>query len=326
MSETVLVTGGAGYVGTVLSPLLAQLGHEVRVLDTFWFGDHLPDHPNLTKIRGHIRDVALVENMLDGVDSVIHLACLSNDISCELDQDVTREINFDAGVALIQAAKGEGVRRFVYASTSSVYGIKSVEKVTEDLALEPSTLYSILKADLENVLFEAGSDDFTVVAVRSATVCGYSPRMRLDLLLNIMTASAVQRGVIRVDGGQQTRALIHVSDIIRFYASLLTAPHEKIQHEAFNVNYGNYRVIEVAEMVREVIPCEIRFGKQVDTRSYHLNSEKAERVLGFKATTSIRSAILEIADACRDGRIDIDNDIHYNIRWLKQHGIDMVKV
>ncbi|MBT5926637.1 MAG: NAD-dependent epimerase/dehydratase, partial [Verrucomicrobia bacterium] len=219
--KTVLVTGGAGYVGAVLVPKLLEAGYNVIVLDLFIYGEHVLDgsrkNPNLKTIKGDIRDQKLLKKIMPGCDVVIHLACISNDPSFELNPELGRSINLDAFRPLVEISKEAGVNRFIYASSSSVYGIKEESNVHEGMALEPLTDYSRFKADCEKILAEYESSEFTTVTIRPATVCGYSPRLRLDLTVNILTNHAVNNGLITVFGGEQRRPNIHIEDITDLY-------------------------------------------------------------------------------------------------------------
>jgi len=317
MAQRLLISGGGGFVGTVLTQRLLSLGHDVRVLDTFWFGDFIPAHERLTKVRGDMRDGALLDRVLDGVDTVVHLACLSNDPTSDLDADLTRAINYDACVDIVRRAKTSGVGRFIYASSASVYGVRDEADITEDMRLEPITLYSQYKAEIEQIVFNAGSDRFTTVAVRNSTVCGYSPRMRLDLIVSIFVMAAMKKGVITIEGGTQLRPLIHMGDLVDLYVGLLDADHAAIQQQAFNISGDNYRVADVARMVQARVPCELTFTSVTDPRSYHVNTDKARRVLGYTTTRSIESAVDEIKDAFARGLIQETDSRCYNIRHLK---------
>jgi len=317
MDKRILVIGGGGFVGTTLVPRLLSLGHEVSVLDTFWFGDFLQENERLTKVRGDMRDGALVDRMLAGAGTVIQLACLSNDPTSDLDAGLTKAINLDAVADTIHRAKAAGVRRFIYASSASVYGVREETNITEDMRLEPITLYSQYKADIEKVLFDAASDSFTTVAVRNSTVCGFSPRMRLDVILPIFVMHALKRGVISIEGGTQLRPLIHMEDLLDLYVLLLDAPHDAIQQQAFNISSDNYKVIDVARMVQSKLPCELTITSFTDPRSYHVNTEKARRVLGYSTKRSIESAIGEIKHGFESGAIDDNDSRSFNIRHMK---------
>ncbi|RPI17200.1 MAG: SDR family oxidoreductase [Ignavibacteriae bacterium] len=313
----ILVNGGGGYLGSVLVPKLLAQGYSVRVLDTFYFGNFLPfDAENLEIIKGDIRNEKTIVESLTGIDKVINLACLSNDPSSDIDPELTRDINYTANKNVIRIAHEIGVKRFIYASSSSVYGLKSEENVTEDLPVEPISLYSELKARVENYLLSIKDDNFTATAVRSATICGYSPRMRLDLLVNILTVSALANGRITIDGGDQVRANIHIGDISNFYMMLLDAEHSLIHNEAFNISDSNSTVIDMANKVQSLIKCKIEFSEKMDPRSYKLNDDKARRVLNFKNCYSIEKAILDIKRSFFEGRIRIDDVNCYNIKKL----------
>jgi len=226
--KSVLVTGGAGYVGSALVPVLLQAGYKVKVLDLYLYGEEVlaavRGNPNLEEIKGDIRDRGLLEKVVLGCDSVIHLACISNDPSFELDPELGKSINYDAFVDLVKVARDGGVKRFVYASSSSVYGIKEEADVTEDLSLKPLTDYSKYKALCEEVLLRERAPGFTVLVLRPSTVCGYSPRVRLDLTVNILTNHAINNGVIKVFGGEQMRPNIHMDDMVRVYQEALQWP------------------------------------------------------------------------------------------------------
>src|SRR5262245_37877477 len=281
--KTVLVTGGAGYVGAVLVPHLLQHGYRVRVLDLYLYGDDVlqsvGSHASLEQIKGDIRDRRLLERAIPGCDAVIHLACISNDPSFELNPDLGRSINYDAFFDLVAIAKDSGVSRFIYASSSSVYGVKAEEHVTENLPLEPLTDYSKYKALCEEVLLKAQRPGFTVVVLRPATVCGYSPRLRLDLTVNILTNYAVNSGRITVFGGAQKRPNIHINDMADVYVRMLETPDAQISGKIFNAGYENHTVSQLAEMIRNVVgrTTEIVTTPTNDNRSYHISSEKIRR-------------------------------------------------
>ena len=327
----VLVTGGAGYVGTVLVPKLLAAGHAVTVLDLFLFGDHLPlgspGGPPLIKLHGDIRDAALVQRAVTDQDAVIHLACISNDPSFELNPSLSRSINYECFEPLVRAARAAGVGRFVYASTASVYGVSEVENVTEDHPLVPLTDYNKYKGLCEPLLFRHQAPDFVCVTIRPATVCGYSPRLRLDLTVNILTAAAIARGAITVFGGAQKRPNIHIDDVTDLYVSLLEMPAEMIAGKTFNAGYQNHTVMEIAEMVREVVGQEIPGRKDLpivttpsdDVRSYHISSEKIRRELGFIPKRTIEDAVRDLCRAFADGRVvDPAGDLrYYNVKAIQ---------
>jgi len=321
----ILVTGGAGYVGSVLVPKLLAKGYRIKVLDLYLYGegvlDVVKEHPNLEQIKGDIRDRALLEKVIPGTDTIIHLACISNDSSFELDPQLGKSINYDAFFDLVEVSKQCQVGRFIYASTSSVYGIKEEENVTEDLSLEPLTDYSKYKALCEQVLLKEQSPDFTTVIIRPATVCGYSPRLRLDLTVNILTNLAVNTGRITVFGGQQKRPNIHIEDITDLYVQLLGCPDEMIAGKIFNAGYENHRVSEIAEMVQKVVgkeAVEIATTSTDDNRSYHISSGKIGQELGFEPKHSVEEAIKDLCDAFEAGKIPnpMDDIRYYNIKTM----------
>jgi nucleoside-diphosphate-sugar epimerase len=324
--KTVLVTGGAGYVGSALIPKLLAAGHDVRVLDLYLYGAHVFDgvanDPHLRQIRGDIRDRETVAAAVAGVDAVIHLACISNDPSFELDPDLGRSINFDCFPQLVDLAKDAGVRRFVYASSSSVYGIKDELDVTEDLKLEPLTDYSKFKAMCEEVLDAKREPGFTTLTLRPATVCGFAPRLRLDVIVNILTNHAFNNRRIRVFGGGQTRPNIHVEDMTDLYVQTLAWPAEKIDGRVFNAGYYNQTVDQLAQSVRNVVGADVTIQVEPtdDNRSYRVSSELLRRELGFAARRPIEEAVAGLLEAFADGRItnSMDDPRYYNIKMMQQ--------
>ena len=321
----VLVTGGAGYVGAVLVPKLLAHGYRVTVVDLYIFGEaalaSVSGHPELRQVKGDIRDRALLERELTGVDAVIHLACISNDPSFELNPALGKSINYDAFLPLVDISKDRGVRRFIYASSSSVYGIRQEENVTEDLPLTPLTDYSRYKALCEEVLLRAQAPGFTTLILRPATVCGDSPRLRLDLTVNILTNLAVNTGRITVFGGAQKRPNIHIEDVTDLYVQALEWDDARIAGETFNAGYENHTVAALAEMVREVVGREqvsIETTPTNDHRSYHISSEKIKRALGFEPRHTVEDAVRDLTQAFRAGRIpdSMDDPRYYNIKTM----------
>ncbi|MEZ4334232.1 MAG: SDR family oxidoreductase [Myxococcota bacterium] len=313
----ILVTGGAGYIGSVLCPRLLAAGHRVWVYDGFFFGrkpvEPLRKNADLTLLEGDIRDRAGLERVFaqQDFDRVIHLAAVSNDPSSELDADITRSVNLDGTRHVMELAKRAGVARLLYASSASVYGLREESRVTEDLELEPLTLYARYKGEGEAILAGLIDDGFEGVSVRSATVCGMSPRLRLDLTVNILTYQAICRKKISVFGGSQVRPNVHVADLAEFYALLLDAPG--VSGEAFNVSESNATVGEIAQIVRreidpaipiEVIPTD-------DNRSYRLDSTKVTRVLGWKPSRGIVDAVRDLAEAFAAGRVPDPDSAQY---------------
>ncbi len=330
--RTVAVTGGAGYVGSVLVPQLLAAGYRVRVLDLYLFGEDslagARGNPSLEEIRGDIRDQGAVRLAVAGADAVIHLACISNDPSFELDPELGRSINHQAFEPLVRLSRDCGVSRFIYASSSSVYGVSDAVEVTEEHPLKPLTEYSRLKCMCEPILLRQQSMAFTTVVVRPATICGYSPRQRLDLTVNILTNHAVNRGVITVLGGKQMRPNLHLQDMTDLYLLLLELPAEKIAGKVYNAGYQNRTVADLAEVVRSVAAREMPEREVVklltkpsdDRRSYHISSRKIERELGFVPRRTIEDAVEELIAAFRAGRLPepLTDPRYYNLKTLEQ--------
>jgi nucleoside-diphosphate-sugar epimerase len=313
-------------VGSVLVPKLLAANHRVKVLDLYMYGDQVldavRDDPRLQQIKGDLRDRELLQKCLPGCDTVIHLACVSNDPSFELNPDLGKSINYDAFQPLVEISRDSGVRRFIYASTSSVYGIKEEENVSEELPLKPLTDYSKYKALCEDILHKYQSPDFTTVTIRPATVCGYSPRLRLDLTVNILTNHAINRGTITVFGGEQKRPNIHIDDVTDLYVDLLARPDRQIAGQVWNAGYENHRVSEIAEMVRQVVGPErvkVVTSPTDDLRSYHISSEKIRRDLGFAAKRTLQDAIRDLTAAFRAGQIPnpMDDIRYYNVKTMQ---------
>ena len=325
--KNVLVTGGAGYVGTLLIPQLLAAGYNVAVYDMMYYGCLLERQPRLKIVEADIRDLERFRDACWGVDAVIHLACISNDPSFELDEGLSRTINYDCFESMVVAAKEQGVRRFIYASTSSVYGVSDAPEVTENHPLVPLTLYNKFKGLCEPLLFKHQSEKFVCVAIRPATVCGYSPRMRLDLTVNILTNHAVNTGKITVFGGEQLRPNIHIQDMCDLYQLLLEAPEEKIAGETFNAGYQNHRVTEIAQMVRRVTreefpdkgDIEIVMTPTNDIRSYHINSDKIAAKLGFRPRRGIEDAVRDLCRAFKAGRLpgSMTDERYINVKVLQ---------
>ncbi|NDH67800.1 MAG: NAD-dependent epimerase/dehydratase family protein [Gammaproteobacteria bacterium] len=327
--DHVLITGGAGYVGSLLTPQLLAMGYKVTVYDTLFFGDDfLPkSHPHLSIIEGDIRDVAHLSSALNGVDTVISLACISNDASFVLDESLSTSINLDAFEPMVIAAKKAGVKRFIYASSSSVYGVSDKLNVTEDHPLVPLTLYNKYKGMCEPLLFKHMDENFTCVTIRPATLCGYGPRLRLDLSVNILTNHAVNNNKIIVFGGEQLRPNLHIQDMCDLYTLLLTVPKEKIAGEIFNAGYENMSIKDIAMVVKRVVEDEfpekaslkIEVTESNDNRSYHINSDKIKRILGFEPKLTVEDAVRDLCHAFRDGKIadSMTDDKYYNVKRIQ---------
>lgn len=330
--DSVLVTGGAGYCGSILVPDLLNAGYKVTVYDIMYYGaDHLPtDNPNLTVVDGDIRDTETLAKHMQGIDAVANLACISNDASFELDEDLSTTVNLDAFEPMIAAAKAAGVKRFVYASSSSVYGVSDEPDVTEDHPLVPLTLYNKYKGMCEPRLFSHTDDDFVGVVFRPATVCGYGPRQRLDVSVNILTNHAINKGKITVFGGDQLRPNLHIQDYSDVVQLLLSAPTEKIANEIFNVGYQNKSIMEIAKIVKSVVEREFPENGELpievtatdDPRSYHINSDKIKNALGFAPQHTIEEAVEGLCKAFKEGKLpnSFDDDQYFNVRTMKAIG------
>jgi nucleoside-diphosphate-sugar epimerase len=323
--KNVFITGGAGYVGAVLVPKLLNAGYHVKVLDLYIYGEHVldsvKDHSHLKQVKGDIRDRELLERELPGSDSVIHLACISNDPSYELNPELAKSINYDAFLDIVDVSKKSGVKRFTFASSSSVYGVRDEPEVTEDMSLEPLTDYSKYKAKCEEELLRVADDDFIVSIIRPSTVCGYSPRMRLDLTVNILTNLAVNKGEITVFGGEQMRPNIHIEDMTDLYVFLLELPDEKVHKAIYNVGYQNFKVKDIAEMVKKIIgpQVSIKTTSTDDNRSYHVSSQKIKAELGFESKHSVEDAISDLKKAFDDGKLpgSLDDMRYFNIKTMQ---------
>ncbi len=329
ISKSIFITGGAGYVGSYLVPEFLKLGYKVTVYDIMYFGDDfLPkENPNLKIIKGDIRDSKKLESACRDHEFFLHLACISNDASFELDEQLSTSINLDAFEPMVIAAKKSGIKRFIYASTSSVYGVSDKKDVKEDHPLVPLTLYNKYKGLCEPLLFKHTDENFEGVIFRPATVCGYAPKLRLDLSVNILTNHAVCNKKIMVFGGDQLRPNLHVKDYCDAVKLLITAPTNKIKNEIFNVGYQNMSISEIAILVKKVVEeifpdnkkIEIEKTKSNDNRSYHINSDKIFNRLGFKAKRNIEEAVRDLCISFKKGLIkeSFKNDFYYNVRRLK---------
>tara|TARA_Y100000590_G_scaffold469642_1_gene658835 strand:- start:36 stop:1016 length:981 start_codon:yes stop_codon:yes gene_type:complete len=317
----ILITGGAGYVGAALTPYLLSKGHKVTVLDLMIYGEEvLKFHSNLKIIKGDIRDKDLLKKIMPNQDIVIHLACISNDPSFELNPKLGKSINLDAFTPLVEISKKNSIKRFIYASTSSVYGIKKEKNVDESMSLEPLTDYSKYKVECEIILNKYISNDFTPVTIRPATVCGYSPRQRLDVVVNILTNLAYHKREISIFGGKQLRPNIHIEDMIRAYETLIEAPQDKVSGEIFNVGYENSSVIELANIVKNIIGDDVKLNSEStnDNRSYHISSKKIKKILGFETNKTISDAVKDLKLAFKKGLLpnSLTDEKYFNIKRM----------
>jgi nucleoside-diphosphate-sugar epimerase len=306
----ILITGGCGYVGTVLTQQLLMDGHQVTVVDTQWFGKNLTPHPNLAVHKQDIREVDAIP--LEGVEALLHLANIANDPGVELNPTLSWEVNVLAGQQLIDRAVRSGVKQFIYASSGSVYGVKDEPQVTEDLPLVPISVYNKTKMVAERVLLSY-QDQLQVHCIRPATVCGWSPRMRLDVSVNMLTLQALKNGRITVFGGQQTRPNIHIQDMVRVYQHFLAKP--ELPSGCYNAGFENISILDIAERVTARIPAEIVVSESNDPRSYRQNSDKLQAT-GFLPKYSVDTAIEEVIEKYHSGDL-VDQDQCYTVRWMK---------
>ena len=320
--KNIFVTGGAGYVGSSLVPLLLKKGYRVTVLDLMIYGENvLPKHDKLRIVKGDIRNQELLKKIIPEHEYVIHLACISNDPSFELNPTLGKSINLDSFTPLVEISKSCGVKLFIYASTSSVYGIKNEKKVDEKMSLEPLTDYSRYKVDCEKILLHYQSDNFTTSIIRPATVCGYSPRQRLDLVVNILTNFAFNNRKIKIFGGHQLRPNIHIFDMINAYVCMLESPKNLIAGEIFNVGYDNQSVNSIGLLVKKIIGPDVKIVnvKSDDNRSYHISSEKIGNILGFKAKYKIEDAVSELKKAFEKKLLpdSLHDEKYFNIKRMQ---------
>ena len=323
----IFITVGAGYVGSALVPKLLDLGHEITVLDLMMYGeDVLQDHPQLKKIKGDIRQINLLSKIIPGHDILIHLACISNDPSFELNPSLGKSINFDAFEPIVKLSRDNNVSRFIYASSSSVYGIKNEKNVTEDMLLEPLTDYSKFKAQCETILNKYKSDNFITTTIRPSTVCGYARRQRLDLVVNILTNHAYHKREIKVFGGNQLRPNIHISDMVSSYLDVIRADKNKINGQIFNVGFKNQSVDELANDVKSIIGEDIKITKTKsdDNRSYHVSSEKIFKILGFEPKFTVKNAVQDLKKAFDEGLLTntFIDEKYFNIKRMQSINLD----
>ena len=333
MFKNIFVTGGAGYVGSLLVPRLLNEGYNVTVYDTCFFGnDFLPgDNPNFKLITGDIRNTDFFADSVKNQDVVINMACISNDASFELNEDLSTSVNLHAFHPMVKACKKAGVKRFIYASSSSVYGVSDSPNVTEEHPLLPVSLYNKYKGECEPMLWEEISNNFVGVTIRPATLCGYAPRQRLDLSVNILTNHAYNNGKIKVFGGAQKRPNLHIQDMVDVYSMLLKVEDKLIQGETFNASGKNLSIAEIADEVANIVsdfkglnkPIEIETLPSNDPRSYHVNSDKIKRVLGFSPKRTVNDAVKDLCEAFKAGHLpDSMNDTKYfNVQRMKELGV-----
>jgi len=320
--KNILVLGGGGYVGTLLVEKLAKLKHFVRVFDLFIYGNNIASSNNIEIIKGDIRFKKDIKKIFKNIDIVYHLACISNDPSFELNPELSKSINYDSFKPIVKLAKESGVKRFIYASSSSVYGLRKEIEINEELELKPLTDYSKYKAMCEEILIKESTNEFNTLIARPATVCGYSKRLRLDLTVNILTINAISNKNIRVFGGQQKRPNIHIDDICDFYIDCICVNSEKFNNKIYNVGFENFKIIEIANMVKETLELDIPIivTKNNDTRSYHISSTKVNSEFGFYTNKKINDAVIEIQNAYKNNLIinPLNNSNYYNIKKMQE--------
>jgi nucleoside-diphosphate-sugar epimerase len=306
---SILITGGCGYIGTLLTEALLHDGYDVRVVDTQWFGNYLPQHPRLEVINGDIRDIR--NQWLDGIETIVHLANIANDPSVELDPALSWKVNVLAAQQLADCAVRSDVKKFIFASSGSVYGVKEEEKVTEELKLVPISTYNETKMVAERVLLSY-CNDMVVYCVRPATVCGLSPRMRLDLSVNLLTMQALTQKRMTVFGGSQIRPNVYIKDLVDVYRYFLAGEPSA---GCYNAGFENLSILEIANLINEVIPAEIVITESNDPRSYRLNSDKL-LATGFSPRWKVMNAIEEIAEAYNSKTLQ-DEERWHNVSWMK---------
>lgn len=322
----VLLVGGAGYVGAELQKILAESNYYVRVLDTFWYPNGIWDKEDgkftnrIEYVRGDIRNREIVRESLKDIDVCIHLACISNDPSYELNPDLAKQINFDSFRLFVEEINRSEVHKFIYASSSSVYGVKEEPNVTEDLECEPLTDYSKYKVLCEEMALNEILDDISVTIIRPSTVCGYSRRQRFDLVVNILTLNALRHSVIKVDGGEQFRPNLHIADMISVYKLLIKTDSGVINRKIYNVAGENLTVLDIARKVQTKMQnsCDIQIAPVVDRRSYRVSGAKIAAELGFKPKFSVEDAIIQIQNSYHSNKfMDLDSEIYFNIKRMK---------
>ncbi len=324
--KKIFITGGGGYVGARLVPYLLQKNYQITVYDNFYFGNKLKKNKNLKLIYGDIRNTSKLKKSCNNHEVFIHLACISNDSSFELNKKLSTSINLDAFEPMVLAAKSSNIKRFIYASTSSVYGLSSKKNVRENHPLIPLTLYNKYKGLCEPLLLKHTNKNFVGVIFRPATVCGYSDRMRLDLSVNILTNFAYNKNYIKVFGGKQLRPNLHILDYCDVVKKLITAPTYKIKNQVFNVGSQNMSIDNIAKLVKKVV--ENKYQKKIniikektnDIRSYHINSDKIKNILNFTPRRTIEDAVFEMCEAYQLDKIpnSFTNTNYFNVKKIKK--------
>lgn len=318
MSKKILLIGGAGYVGTMLAEDLSR-EHDVGVYDLFIYGDNFVS-TNIKKFRGDIRNIDLLKKVVKSFDTVIHLACISNDPSFDLNPELGKSINYDCFEQQVKICKDNGIKKFIYASSSSVYGVKKNIDVDENASLEPLTDYSIFKAKCEEVLLKHHNKDFICTVLRPATVCGFSLRQRLDLVVNILTNHAYNEKKITIFGGKQLRPNINIKDMIDAYKIILNSENSLVAKEIFNVGFENYSVEKLSNIVESNFKEKIKINKikSNDDRSYHISSKKISKILNFTTKYNIDEAVKGLINAFKNNKLKdpLNNEMYFNIKRM----------
>jgi len=323
-NDIVLVTGGAGYIGSVLVKELLKKGEKVRVYDKMYFGDS-----SLADVKGKIDIISgdvrnFDPEVLNGVKTVMHLGSLSNDPTAEFDPKANHEINFEGTMRVAEACKKKGVKRFTFASSCAIIGFHVDQIADEEYPANPQSEYAQSKLDGENGLKSLTDDSFCPVILRQATVFGFSPRMRYDLVVNTMTKDAYRKSEIFVySAGEMWRPLVEVKDVCRAHMTVADAPESKVKGQIFNVVHKNFRILELAHWIKDVLKdikqtkVEVLFGTK-EIRSYKVTGEKIKKVLGFEPSVTVKDAVLEMFNILSSGKYtDFSNPIYYNIDWMR---------
>jgi nucleoside-diphosphate-sugar epimerase len=307
----ILLTGGCGYTGTVLTNSLIDLGNKVTVVDTQWFGNYLTPKKNLNVIKLDIRNHNKVP--FEEVDTVVHLANIADDPSVELNVELSWEVNVLATQKLIENSIRNKVKQFIFASSASVYGIKEEKEVTEDLSLVPISTYNKTKMISERII-KSYENEIIIHCIRPATVCGYSPSMRLDLSVNMLTIQALKFKSMSIFGGNQVRPNIHIQDLVNVYEHFIFNPN--LSGGFYNAGFENLKIIEIAKKVAHIIPSEIIVKNKHDPRTYRQNSDKL-LLTGFKKNFSVSDAIKELKEKYENKKF-IESDKCYTVKWMKE--------
>ena len=321
--KKILITGGAGYVGSLLTEDLTNRGYEVTVIDLMIYGEEvLKKKKNLHIFKGDIRDQNLLKKIIPGHEVIIHLACISNDPSFELNPTLGKSINLDSFLPLVEISRKSNVKRFIFASSSSVYGIKMEKDVHENMSLNPLTDYSKYKMECEKILLKYKSKEFVPIVIRPATVCGYSPRQRLDVVVNIFANLGFNNREIKIFGGNQLRPNIHIKDMIDAYLILIEADDNKVSGEIFNAGYENISVLDLAKLTKNVLGDDIKL-KNIDSndnRSYHISSKKIKNLLKFSPKYTIKNAIEDLKDAFEKKLLpnSLEDEKYFNIKKMQK--------